>query len=466
MKIVILSSSHPKALGGETRVAFEQAKFLAKHMEVVIVHPGEFNGVLESDYGYTQVSIKSEGSDALRVPSLGSKNLNYLYSFFEDFKPDVMHAHSQLGIALIGQVWANMNNIPFFYTVHEIPSKFGEWFESKGTSLLSKFMESKLSQKYFLTFFNGCDAIIALNQVSHDDMKQYGYEGPIHIIPNGRDMGMYKDLNRPSVKKKVKELIFVGSVGPRKNQEYLLKVMGELSNEYRLKLIGRFHSDEYEVKFRKLLSKHKNVEFVGTVSPDEIPGYLESSHLMLSASLAEVQSLSVLEALVAGTPIVGLPNETINELIDDTVGARMEIETTPKEFAKKVVEILSVNNKEYAKLCDSAKKHVEEFDWDKVVIRTIDEVYSKYSNGERKVISKEERVSRVIKMLNYIPDFGFKDELLSRVESWRQSTKQKADRWVKASKLSKGTMLVGGITIGVLSGLYLLLKVGKKFKKK
>ena len=46
----------------------------------------------------------------------------------------------------------------------------------------------------------------------------------------------------------------------------------------------------------------------------QIPNYLERAHVFPSASKMEVQSLVVIEALASGTPVVGLSNETIDEL--------------------------------------------------------------------------------------------------------------------------------------------------------
>ena len=74
--------------------------------------------------------------------------------------------------------------------------------------------------------------------------------------------------------------------------------------------------------------------------------------MFVSASLQEAQSLIILEALASGTPIVGLSNETIDELVDDTVGIALDTETSPKEFLEHV---------NYEKIAQAAREKANKF---------------------------------------------------------------------------------------------------------
>ena len=77
----------------------------------------------------------------------------------------------------------------------------------------------------------------------------------------------------------------------------------------------------------------------------------------------EVQSLAVLEALASGTPVLGLSNETIDELVDGEVGMRLERGTTPAEFARAVRAICESDQESYRRLCRGARERVRPFDW-------------------------------------------------------------------------------------------------------
>ena len=101
-----------------------------------------------------------------------------------------------------------------------------------------------------------------------------------------------------------------------------------------------------------------------------IPACLARAHAFVSASRLEVQSLTVIEALASGTPVVGLANETIDELVDDTVGRRLPADAAPDEFARSVEQICRVPQAEYDQLCRQARARVALMDWTQVVDAT------------------------------------------------------------------------------------------------
>jgi hypothetical protein len=115
----------------------------------------------------------------------------------------------------------------------------------------------------------------------------------------------------------------------------------------------------------------KNIEFVGQIEHEQIPKFLEEAHVFASASTMEVQSLVVIEALASGTPVVGLSNETIDELVDDQVGARVAKDQKPAEFAKQIEKICSLTPHEYEVMCNSARERVAHLDWSRVVDLTL-----------------------------------------------------------------------------------------------
>ncbi len=60
---------------------------------------------------------------------------------------------------------------------------------------------------------------------------------------------------------------------------------------------------------------------------------LAQTHAFVSASKMEVQSLAIIEALASGSPVIGLGNETVDELVDETNGVRLPNDTSAEEFA-------------------------------------------------------------------------------------------------------------------------------------
>jgi glycosyltransferase involved in cell wall biosynthesis len=61
------------------------------------------------------------------------------------------------------------------------------------------------------------------------------------------------------------------------------------------------------------------VAFTGLVEYDGLPGYLAVGDVFVTASVTEVHPLSVIEALAAGLPVVGIRSPGIQDTIRDDV---------------------------------------------------------------------------------------------------------------------------------------------------
>jgi glycosyltransferase involved in cell wall biosynthesis len=94
----------------------------------------------------------------------------------------------------------------------------------------------------------------------------------------------------------------------------------------------------------------------------------------------EVQSLAVMEALASGTPVLGLSNETIDQLVDSRVGARLEKDTAPEQFAREVRALCEADADAYARMCRAARERVQPFDWSNTIDLTLD-MYRRTSRG-------------------------------------------------------------------------------------
>jgi hypothetical protein len=147
-----------------------------------------------------------------------------------------------------------------------------------------------------------------------------------------------------------------------------------LPEAYRLVLVGKPINPEDGERLKTYCHQQgidERVTFAGQVSHEEIPDYLQQAHLFVSASKMEVQSLSIIEALASGTPLVGLSNETIAELVDENVGACLPPDISPEAFAQYIIEICSLPPDEYERLCEQARERVSHLDWSNVIDKTV-----------------------------------------------------------------------------------------------
>ena len=375
MKIVFTSIFRPGMGGGAGRVAHEIAQSCAQKHDVVMICPADRTRFYQDEYGLNIYGIRSAGDTEIQIPDLSARMVHDLFLFLDAFQPDIVHAHDPALMGLIGQVWSRINQVPFVHTSHVLPSKAMDFGTNEAINfpLLKNSLSTFAIHSVLSNFFKNCDALIALNQSALDSIREFGYSGPIYIVPNGRALAHYDSCGFADSDSEQKILAFIGYLNKRKNQAYLLKVLRALPDNYHLRLAGRPLNKDYQDELDLYIAKHKlkNVELVGQLGHEEIPGFLQEAHVFASASTMEVQSLVIIEALASGTPVVGLSNETIDELINDEVGARLDKDQSPEDFAIQVEKICKLPPTEYHQMCEAARSRVSHLDWSQVVDKTV-----------------------------------------------------------------------------------------------
>lgn len=376
MRIVYESLFKRGLGGGSGRVAHELSRQVARQEDVVLVCPADQVGLHVDEDGTRVYGIRSAGDGDFQMPELTASAVGALFDFLDAFDPDIVHAHDPALIGLICQVWARTRRVPFVFTSHIIPQRALEFgtADALETSLTGTAFGESFTRYLLLDFIADCDGVVALNDVVARSLRRFGYEGTLFTIPNGRDLAVYNACAFPSLDGPERILTFVGYLSERKNQAYLVEMLRYLPPEYRLRLVGSELTQSYADSLRRrahMLGLEDRVDFVGKIPYQEVPQALEEAHLFVSASRMEVQSLVIIEALASGTPVVGLANETVDELVDEAVGRRLPQDASPQAFAQAVME-LAQDVDGYEERCRAARRRVQDMDWQQVVSDTLD----------------------------------------------------------------------------------------------
>lgn len=139
-----------------------------------------------------------------------------------------------------------------------------------------------------------------------------------------------------------KRLLYLGRLSKRKNIDCLLEAWEYLESEYpdyRLTIAGDGELREALIK-RAYKRNLENVEFPGFVSPERKRQLLEESLLYVTPSLEEGYLTAGLEALAAGTPVVGSDTRGINDYIDDGVNGILFDRNDSTAMYRAIVDLL------------------------------------------------------------------------------------------------------------------------------
>lgn len=126
----------------------------------------------------------------------------------------------------------------------------------------------------------------------------------VSLIPHGVDLRRFKPTENKD--RSGFKLACLGTIGPNKNQLFLLECLSKLPSDYTLHLFGR-----EDTTYRKQLDRFialngltGRVRFKGYVDNRELPGLLTAFNLVLLPSLKEGLPVSILEALASGVPVL------------------------------------------------------------------------------------------------------------------------------------------------------------------
>ncbi len=138
-----------------------------------------------------------------------------------------------------------------------------------------------------------------------------------------------------------RDLISIGTLEPRKNQGYLLRVLSEardLGYTYSLTLIGDGPSRRKLEQLAEELGVERQVTFMGFQT--EAAQYLDNHRAYVHSSLIENLPLVLIEALAHGLPILAGRVGGIPEIVDDRVeGAYWPLDA-PYQGALKLIALL------------------------------------------------------------------------------------------------------------------------------
>jgi glycosyltransferase involved in cell wall biosynthesis len=137
----------------------------------------------------------------------------------------------------------------------------------------------------------------------------------------------------------------VGIVHPRKNQQFLVRVLGILKKNAQLDCpllvvgpMGWKNSPLFrEIKAAGLTES--DIRFLGYISDEDMPPFYAGAQAFLFPTLYEGFGLPPVEAMACGAPVIASDAPSMPEVLGDA--AILEPLTSPERFAKAILRVLA-----------------------------------------------------------------------------------------------------------------------------
>lgn len=333
MKIALFTDSFLPGTGGTENVVLRLGTELAKEHEVVVFAPDYHRPCDESKFPFKVVrakSIKLTNNEMWAMPAICRKTKKAI----KEFKPDIVHSHTQGMLTEFANNYAKKNNIPSLCTSH---TKYKYCFDSVvGIPLIVNAVIRRVVRR-----LKNADKACAVSYSMVEELKSYGLKKPVTVVRNGHNL---VGLERKAYKKNDKfTMLFVGLIVDYKNIDFSLLALKELKkvrNDFFFNIVGDgLHRKRFEKRVVEL-GLQDNVKFWGRITDrNKLFEIYANSDAMLFTSIFDTDGLVLLEAAEAGTPSIVLKGTGASERYTDGETAFIA-ENDIKSLVQKIIYLM------------------------------------------------------------------------------------------------------------------------------
>ena len=250
---------------------------------------------------------------------------NKRYKYLRDFNPDVIHIHTEFSMGLFGLITAQMLKKPIIYTMHTMYDDYLYYFIPKGLEKVG----ASVFHKYIRTIANKADMIIGVSIKSGQFLKSIGVKKKLEIIQNAVDVHRFSCENvSANVIKQLKEKYklpqdsfigcFISRIAKEKSIDVLIKYSANYmrdNDKFYLMIVGDGPEKKDLEQLAQSLGVADKVIFTGKILNKDILPYYGLSDFYITASLSEANSISMLEAMSMGLPVLERHDEANKDQI-------------------------------------------------------------------------------------------------------------------------------------------------------
>jgi len=370
------SESFPPIMDGVGNVVKNYAYWLNKKYGKAYVITPAFPGYTD-DTEFKVLRYNSVGVITRYPYRTGIPNLDPFFMKAVKRVPfDIVHTHTPFSSGRIALEIARKRNIPIIASFHS--KYYDDFLGSLKFEKLARYGVSKV-----IEFYNSVDAVWTVNQSTAKTLREYGYEGPIEVMPNGieyeppadRETDREKVNMRLNLGRSELVFIFVGQMVWQKNTRVLLESLSVLKKkglDFKMLMAGEGYALNDLKTLARELDIAERVVFLGNIKDRE---YLRTLYcradFLLFPSLYDTFSLVVREAASQGCPALLIENSNAAEGVIDGFNGILT-QNGPENIASRVFEAVGSPGL-LQKVGENAQKTLY-VSWEKVV----DRVYERY----------------------------------------------------------------------------------------
>lgn len=364
LRVLIAADTFPPDVNGAATFAEQLAVGLAERgHEVHVVAPASSRQYGTFDEEHQGVTLVVHRLKSYKWPLHAWLRFVWPWSvrkwtgpILDAVKPDVLHiqSHVVIGRGIVPE--ANARGIRVVATNHFMPENlleytpFGKWT----LPIALKIAWSDAAKTYRLA-----DTITTPTNLAADYLRKAIAGQRVLAISCGIDASRYVAREgRPANN----DIVFVGRVAPEKNLDVLVRALALLPGSLAatLTIVGDGEMIPKLTALAKELGLEDRVRFLGFVSDEAKRTALTNGTVFAMPSTAELQSISSLEAMASGLPVVAADSMALPHLIDGN--GYLFVPGDEHDLAAKLEAVLAAPEAEYTAMRQRSTAMIEAHD--------------------------------------------------------------------------------------------------------
>lgn len=262
---------------------------------------------------------------------------------------------------------AKILKVPLVYTLHTMYDDYIYYIAPKPLIPLTK----KLSHRYFRMFPQNAAVVTGPSKKCQEYTYEIGSDKKVEVIPNPVELDAFApQTSTPQQRAQIRKqyhipqdatvACFVGRLGREKSVDVLLRFWAQEmkpQDNMRLLIIGDGPEKEPLQQLAQQLGITDTVIFTGKVLHPDLPPYIHTCDIYVTASLSDTNSISMLEGMAGGLPVLQLYDELNADQVTDGVNGYMFRDAA--EMGQRLRQIRDMEPEELQKLKTSVIQSVK-----------------------------------------------------------------------------------------------------------
>lgn len=371
MNIALFTDAYLPTKNGVVTVVnmlYESLKELGHHVVIVTCETKEKDPEIENNPDIFKVPSTKLGMGTVDQ-FMGFPIFTSVSKFLKKNHIQLIHVHTEFTIGMHAFHEARKLHIPIIATTHTMWEDYYKYYLPGG-----KIISVDVIRKAIHTFYKHFNCIVNVSSKARNYFKKDFIvpEMPSVVIPNALNPENYcaKESSREEIEALREKLgikpddtmfLFVGRVVEEKRVLELIDLLEPVlksNKKYKAVFVG----DGQIVKHCKMIAKSYGLEesyiFTGFIDWHEVHKYYEAGDIFMTASLSEMHSMTVLEALTSGLPVVVRYDESYIDTVvpgengylsesDEQMSKDLISLAEDKEKQKKYGEASKIKSKDY-----------------------------------------------------------------------------------------------------------------------